>query len=47
MQKLIISLSLLICVYVSAQENEKNFSEIKLNALSTSLGTVEVELKEH
>lgn len=45
MKKLITSLSLLICVFVSAQENEKNFSEIKLNALSTSLGTVEVEFE--
>lgn len=45
MKKLFTSLSLLICVFVNAQEKEKNFSEVKFNALSTSLGTVEVEFE--
>ncbi|TXD82395.1 DUF3575 domain-containing protein [Subsaximicrobium wynnwilliamsii] len=45
MKKLITSLTLLICVFVNAQEIENNFSEIKLNTLSASLGTIEVEFE--
>lgn len=45
MKKLITLLSILIFGISSAQEVEKKFTEIKLNALSTFLGTVDVEFE--
>lgn len=46
MKKLCTAISLVFCVFISAQETEqKNQTEIKLNALSTALGTVEIEFE--
>lgn len=45
MKKLITSVVLLISIFINAQEADNNFTEIKWNALSTSLGTVEVEFE--
>lgn len=46
MKKLCITLSFLFCLFAFAQEGkQKNYTEIKLNALSTALGTVEIEFE--
>jgi len=46
MKKTILVLNLLFFVSMNAQENtNKNYTEIKLNVLSTSLGTVEMEFE--
>jgi hypothetical protein len=45
MKYLITSLFLLLSLLTSAQEPSSNFSEVKLNALSTTLGTLELEFE--
>jgi hypothetical protein len=46
MKKLCITLSFLFCLFAFAQEGkQKNYTEIKLNGLSTALGTVEIEFE--
>ncbi len=45
MKKLIISVFLMGCISMSAQNTNSNHSEIKLNVLSTILGTVEIEFE--